>query len=99
MRRTAGDALGDIGSPQAMLPVFAALTDPSKLVRWRAARFLTEMGDQMAIEPLRRAVEQESEFDVKVEIMTALERIEVGGDTRLPMWMRLTQKADIENCS
>ena len=99
VRRTAGDALSDIGSTRAMPPMLAALTDPSKLVRWRAARFLTEMGDQMAIEPLRRAVEQESEFDVKVEMMAALERIEAGGDTQLPMWMRLTQKADIENCS
>ena len=91
MRRTAGDALSDIGSPRAMSPMIAALIDPSKLVRWRAARFLTEMGNQTAVEPLRRAVEQESEFDVKVEMMAALERIEAGGDTQMPMWMRLTQ--------
>ncbi|MEO1295084.1 MAG: virulence factor [Cyanobacteria bacterium J06636_16] len=99
VRRTAGDALSDIGNPRAMTPMIAALIDPSKLVRWRAARFLTEMGDQMAVEPLRRAVEQESEFDVKVEMMTALERIEAGGDTQLPMWMRLTQEANIGNNS
>ena len=74
-----------------MSPMIAALIDPSKLVRWRAARFLTEMGNQTAVEPLRRAVEQESEFDVKVEMMAALERIEAGGDTQMPMWMRLTQ--------
>ncbi len=91
VRRTAGDALSDIGSPRAMSPMIAALIDPSKLVRWRAARFLTEMGNQTAVEPLRRAVEQESEFDVKVEMMAALERIEAGGDTQMPMWMRLTQ--------
>ncbi|MEM7649185.1 MAG: HEAT repeat domain-containing protein [Cyanobacteria bacterium P01_A01_bin.70] len=99
VRRTAGDALSDIGSTRAMTPMIAALIDPSKLVHWRVARFLTEMGDQMAIEPLRQAVEQESEFDVKVEMMTALERIEAGGDTQMPMWMRLTQKVNVENCS
>lgn len=94
VRRTAGDALSDIGSTRAMPPMIEALSDPSKLVRWRAARFLTEMGNQTAVEPLRRAVEQESEFDVKVEMMTALERIETGRDTQMPMWMRLTQKVD-----
>ncbi|NEQ46630.1 MAG: HEAT repeat domain-containing protein [Leptolyngbya sp. SIOISBB] len=99
VRRTTGDALSDIGNSRAMSPMIAALTDPSKLVRWRAARFLTEMGNQTAVEPLRRAVEQESEFDVKVEMMAALERIEAGGDTQMPMWMRLAQKANVENYS
>ena len=91
VRRTAGDALSDLGDTQAQPTMTAALTDASKLVRWRAARFLTEIGDQTAVEPLRQAVAQESEFDVKVEMMAALERIEAGGDTQMPMWMRLTQ--------
>jgi len=43
--------------------------------------------DRTAIEPLR----QESKFDVKTEMMTALERIEDGAHTQMPMWMRLTQ--------
>jgi HEAT repeat protein len=60
-------------------------------VRWRAARFLTEMGDQSVLEPLRQAAQQESEFDVQVEMMAALERIETGRDVQMPMWMRLTQ--------
>ena len=94
VRRTAGDALSDIGSDRAMGTMTQALTDASKLVRWRAARFLNELGDQTAVEPLHRAAEQESEFDVKVEMMAALERIEAGGNTQMPMWMRLTQGVD-----
>ncbi|MFG6102240.1 virulence factor [Leptothoe sp. EHU-05/26/07-4] len=91
VRRIAGDALSDIGDASALATMAEVLTDESKLVRWRAARFMTELGDQTVIEPLRQAVGQESEFDVRVEMATALERIEDGGDTQLPMWMRLTQ--------
>ncbi|NER81845.1 MAG: PBS lyase [Leptolyngbya sp. SIO1D8] len=91
VRRTAGDALSDLGDPSAIATMTAVLTDPSGLVRWRAARFLTEIGDQTAVEPLRQAAEQESEFDVQVEMVAALERIEAGGETQLPMWMRITQ--------
>ncbi|MEM8614130.1 MAG: virulence factor [Cyanobacteria bacterium P01_H01_bin.105] len=91
VRRIAGDALSDLGDASAMATMAEALMDESKLVRWRAARFMTELGDQTVIEPLRQAVTQESEFDVRVEMATALERIEGGGDTQLPMWMRLTQ--------
>ena len=91
VRRIAGDALSDIGDTSAMATMAEALSDESKLVRWRAARFMTELGNQTVVEPLRQAVAQESEFDVQVEMATALERIEGGGDTQLPMWMRLTQ--------
>jgi len=91
VRRTAGDALSDIGDARALGAMTKALADESKLVRWRAARFLTEMGDQSVLEPLRQAAQQESEFDVQVEMMAALERIETGRDVQMPMWMRLTQ--------
>ncbi|MEM9266370.1 MAG: virulence factor [Cyanobacteria bacterium P01_F01_bin.13] len=91
VRRIAGDALSDLGDDSAMATMAEALSDESKLVRWRAARFMTELGDQTVIEALRQAVAEEAEFDVRVEMATALERIEGGGDTQLPMWMRLTQ--------
>ncbi|PPS44740.1 virulence factor [Chroococcidiopsis sp. TS-821] len=91
VRRTAGDALNDLGEKSAIATMCQALADPSKLVRWRAARFLNEMGDQSAIAALRRAVEREAEFDVRIEMLAALERIEGGGETQLPMWQRITQ--------
>lgn len=93
VRRTAGDALSDLGDESAISPMIQALADPSSLVRWRAARFLNELGDQTAIESLRQAAAHETEFDVRIEMLTAQERIEGGGKTQLPMWMRISQGA------
>lgn len=91
VRRTAGDALSDLGDASAMATMRQALADSSKLVRWRAARFLNELGDETIVDALREAAEREAEFDVRIEMMAALERIQGGGDTQLPMWQRLTQ--------
>ncbi len=91
VRRTAGDALSDLGDTGAIATMTKALTDPSKLVRWRAARFSNELGDFSALDALHQAVKSETEFDVRIEMMAALERIEGGGDTQLPMWQRITQ--------
>ncbi len=91
VRRTAGDALSDLGSTQASRTMIETLTDSSNLVRWRAARFLSELGDVSALEPLKQAVVDESEFDVRTEMRAAIERIQAGGETQLPMWMRITQ--------
>lgn len=94
VRRTAGDALSDLGDESAISTMIQALADPSSLIRWRAARFLNELGDQTAIEPLRQAAAHETEFDVRIEMLTAQERIEGGGETQLPMWMRISRSAD-----
>ncbi|MBE9169245.1 virulence factor [Pleurocapsales cyanobacterium LEGE 06147] len=91
VRRTAGDALSDLGNEQAIPTMCRALQDRSKLVRWRAARFLNEMGDKTALAALQIAGERESEFDVRLEIEAAVERITGGGERQLPMWMRLSQ--------
>ncbi|WP_121971700.1 virulence factor [Leptolyngbya sp. BC1307] len=90
VRRTAGDALSDLGNPQAIAAMVAALRDVSSLVRWRAARFLNELGDASAIEPLMQAAEAESEFDVRVEMTAAIDRIQAGKASQLPMWMRIS---------
>ncbi|MEM9808084.1 MAG: virulence factor, partial [Cyanobacteria bacterium P01_D01_bin.56] len=52
VRRTAGDALSDLGDLRAGEAMIAALQDTSSLVRWRASRFLTELGDKTAVAPL-----------------------------------------------
>jgi predicted metal-dependent hydrolase len=93
VRRTAGDALSDLGNTQANETMVKTLKDSSNLVRWRAARFLNELGDVSALKPLMQAAEHESEFDVRVEMMAAIERIQSGGKTQLPMWMRIAQDA------
>jgi hypothetical protein len=91
VRRTAGDALSDLGDARASGTMCQALEDRSKLMRWRAARFLNEVGDQAAVEPLQRAQQHESEFDVRVEMLAAIERIEGGGKAQMPMWMRIAK--------
>ena len=62
-------------------------------MRWRAARFLNETGDESAVEALQKASERESEFDVRLEMEAASERIRGGGERQLPMWMRLAQSS------
>lgn len=79
VRRTAGDALSDIGDPAATGPMAEALKDSSKIVRWRAARFLYEAGDESAL-PALRAAQNDPEFEVKLQIQMAIDRIE-NGDT------------------
>lgn len=93
VRRTAGDALSDLGNVQAIPTMCEALEDSSKLVRWRAARFLNETGDETAVDALQKASERESEFDVRLEMEAASERIRGGGERQLPMWMRLAQSS------
>ncbi|MEM0981127.1 MAG: virulence factor [Cyanobacteria bacterium P01_H01_bin.58] len=94
VRRTAGDALSDLGDLRASEAMIAALQDTSSLVRWRASRFLTELGDETAVEPLIQAIKTETEFDVRVEMQAAIERIQSGGEVQLPMWMRISQSSN-----
>ncbi len=91
VRRTAGDALSDLGDTQATEAMIKALQDSSGLVRWRAGRFLNELGDESAVPALEQAAERESEFDVRVEMMAAIARIQSGKSSQLPMWMRISQ--------
>lgn len=91
VRRTAGDALSDIGDPQAMESMMQALKDDSKLVRWRAARFLYELGDERAIPALREA-QNDSEFEVSLQVKMALERIEAGEEAKGTVWQQMTNR-------
>jgi len=76
LRRTAGDALSDRMHGRAGR--CAALEDRSKLMRWRAARFLNEVGDQAAVEPATCPAARE--FDVRVEMLAA-SSVLVGGSS------------------
>jgi HEAT repeat protein len=91
VRRTAGDALSDLGNASAMAAMVEALQDASGLVRWRAGRFLNEVGDRTTLPALTKAAESESEFDVHVEMLAAIDRIKSGKASQLPMWMRINQ--------
>lgn len=45
---------------------------------------------ETAVTPLRRAAEQENEFDVRLEMQAASDRIVGGGEAQLPMWMQIS---------
>ena len=90
VRRTAGDCLSDIGDPAAMEAMCEALKDPSKLVRWRAAMFLFEVGDDSALDALK-AAENDPEFEVKMQIKLAIERIEGGEEAKGSVWKQMTE--------
>lgn len=90
VRRTAGDCLSDIGSPLAIPSMIKALKDPNKLVRWRAAMFLYEVGDETALEGLK-AAEDDSEFEVSLQVKMAIERIEHGEEAKGSVWKQMTE--------
>lgn len=92
VRRTAGDTLSDIGDPQATSAMAKALKDTNKLVRWRAARFLYEVGLDEAL-PELRAAENEPEFEVRMQIKMAIERIEGGHAAEGSVWQQMTRRS------
>ncbi|WP_026563846.1 conserved virulence factor C family protein [Bacillus sp. UNC41MFS5] len=90
VRRTAGDCLSDLGFSEATDEMIMALKDKSKLVRWRAAMFLYEAGDAMAL-PALKAAENDSEFEVSLQIKMAIERIEGGSEAKGSVWKQMTE--------
>jgi hypothetical protein len=88
VRRTAGDALCDLGAASAQPAMCLALSDANKLVRWRAAKFLTDLGTKEALPSLERA-RNDSEFEVHLEIEAAIQRIHGGLEGSTPAWKRI----------
>ncbi len=90
VRRTAGDALSDIGDAAAQAAMCQALSDPNKLVRWRAARFLNDLGDEQCLPYLESArTSEDSAYEVKLEVEAAIVRILRGGKGSGPAWRRM----------
>lgn len=97
IRRTAGDALNDLAPSgedraRAIEAMIRALGDANKLVRWRAARFLYELGDTSALPALKAAAAAAPEFEVRLQAAQAVERIEGGRPAAGPIWMQMTRK-------
>lgn len=90
VRRTAGDALSDIGDVAAQPAICKALADPNKLVRWRAARFLSDVGTEDAIPFLQKAAD-DPEFEVRLEVRAAIDRITGGAQGLGPAWKRIVE--------
>ncbi|MGM0845425.1 MAG: conserved virulence factor C family protein [Bacillota bacterium] len=90
VRRTAGDCLSDLGFKEAMNEMAAALRDKSKLVRWRAAMFLYEAGDESVL-PALKSAEDDPEFEVKLQVKMAIERIQGGEEAKGSVWKQMTE--------
>ncbi|RST72948.1 virulence factor [Siminovitchia acidinfaciens] len=90
VRRTAGDCLSDLGFPEAMEQMSQALRDKSRIVRWRAAMFLYEVGDERVL-PALKAAENDPEFEVRLQIKMAIERIEGGEEAKGSVWKQMTE--------
>ncbi|MGO4496116.1 conserved virulence factor C family protein [Paenibacillus sp. 2RAB27] len=91
VRRTAGDTLSDLGDPAAIPAMAKALKDRNKLVRWRAARFLYEVGDDSVLPDLKQAAD-DPEFEVRMQVKIALERIEGGHAAEGSVWQQMTRR-------
>ncbi|KAJ1445997.1 hypothetical protein M885DRAFT_548069 [Pelagophyceae sp. CCMP2097] len=74
-RRTAGDALSDVGDGRAAPFALAALSDASRLVRWRAARLCGEVAAPDCLGALAAREGTEKAFEVQFEIADAAGKI------------------------
>lgn len=90
VRRTAGDCLSDLGFKEAMPEMIKTLKDDNRIVRWRAAMFLYELGDESAVPALESASE-DPEFEVRLQINMALERIKGGKKAEGSIWHQMTE--------
>lgn len=93
VRRTAGDALSDLGEVAAQPSVCLALSDTNKLVRWRAARFIADLGTGEALPYLKKAAD-DAEFEVRLEVEAAIARITGGKQISMPMWKKILQSTE-----
>ncbi|WP_114165616.1 virulence factor [Exiguobacterium sp. TNDT2] len=91
VRRTAGDTVSDWALPQSQPSMIEALKDKSKLVRWRAARFLFDCGDDEAVPALKLA-EEDREFEVSLQARLAKERITSGETALGTVWQQISNR-------
>ncbi|KAA0965897.1 virulence factor [Sporosarcina sp. ANT_H38] len=90
VRRTAGDCMSDLGFEGFEKAAIETLNDKNKLVRWRAAMFLYETGTDRAL-PALKEVENDPEFEVKLQIRMAIARIAEGEDAKGSVWKQMTE--------
>jgi HEAT repeat protein len=74
VRRTAVEFLAKGGS-EAVEPLITALKNDDSEVRSNAAKILAEIGDKQALEPLKSALADEKDEDVKKALSEAIEKL------------------------
>ncbi|WP_336663208.1 conserved virulence factor C family protein [Kurthia gibsonii] len=90
VRRTAGDCMSDLSLVEFEPAMIESLSDKNKLVRWRAAMFLYESGTEKAL-PALEAAQDDSEFEVSLQVKMAIERISQGESAKGSMWRQMTE--------
>ncbi|MGV3243939.1 virulence factor [Staphylococcus sp. 11261D007BR] len=91
VRRTAGDCLSDLGYKEALPEMAKALDDPQKIVRWRAAMFIFDEGGPEELEALKQH-QNDSAYEVKLQIQMAIERIENGEEALGSVWKQIANR-------
>ncbi|ARD48933.1 virulence factor [Sporosarcina sp. P37] len=92
VRRTAADCMSDLGYTGFEPAAIRLLQDKNKLVRWRAAMFLYETGTERALPALHEA-ENDTEFEVKLQVRMAIARIEEGEEAQGSIWRQMTERS------
>ncbi|WP_040228558.1 conserved virulence factor C family protein [Bhargavaea cecembensis] len=90
VRRTAADAMSDLGFSEFEDLAIRALSDKSKIVRWRGAMYLYESGTEKSLPALHEA-ENDPEFEVKLQAKMAVARIEGGEEAKGSIWKQMTE--------
>lgn len=90
VRRTAADAMSDLGFTEFEDLAIRTLKDKSKIVRWRGAMYLYETGTEKAL-PALKALEEDAEFEVRLQAKMAAARIEGGEEAKGSMWKQMTE--------
>ncbi|KZE40233.1 virulence factor [Bhargavaea cecembensis] len=90
VRRTAADAMSDLGFSEFEDLAIRTLKDKSKIVRWRGAMYLYETGTEKAL-PALQELEDDPEFEVKLQAKMAAARIAGGEEAKGSMWKQMTE--------
>lgn len=91
VRRTAADAYSDLDFKEGLGDMHTALGDKNPIVRWRAAMFIYESGDDTSLEVLR-AHQNDPQYDVRLQIEIAIARIEQGEDALGSVWKQMQNR-------
>lgn len=91
VRRTAADAYSDLGLKQGLNDMYPLLQDKSPIVRWRAAMFIYEVGDDSSLPYLYEAKE-EPQYDVRLQKEMAVTRIEQGEEALGSVWKQIQER-------
>ncbi|WP_246095005.1 virulence factor [Salinicoccus cyprini] len=91
VRRTAGDAYSDLGYEEGLEDIYPLLGDKSPIVRWRAAMFVYEVGDESSL-PHLNAHKDDAQYDVRLQMEMAIARIEQGEAALGSVWKQIQER-------